>query len=85
MIALMLTLAVAVQAPDSARAARWERAINQTTDSLDRMRGATAGFRADLTSASPDLVLVRAATVRAACQGAGAPLAELDGLLGAEV
>lgn len=85
MITLVLALAVAIQAPDSARAARWERALNQTTDSLNRIRGATAGFRVDLGSASPDLILVRAAHVRAACGAAAAPLKAVEDLLDGDV
>jgi hypothetical protein len=85
MITLALALAVALQAPDSARAARWERALNQTTDSINRIRGATAGFRVDLGSASPDLILVRAAHVRAACGSAAAPLKTVEDLLDGEV
>jgi hypothetical protein len=85
MIRLVLALAVALQAPDSARTARWERALNQTTDSLDRIRGAVAGFRVDLGHASPDLVLVRAAQVRTSCDGAGAPLQTVEQLLSGEV
>ena len=85
MITLVLALAVAIQAPDSARAARWERALNHTTDSLNRIRGATAGFRVDLGSASPDLILVRAAHVRAACGAAAAPLKAVEDLLDGEV
>ena len=84
MITLVLALAVAIQAPDSARAARWERALNQTTDSINRIRGATAGFRVDLGSASPDLILVRAAHVRAACGAAAAPLKAVEDLLDGE-
>ena len=85
MITLVLALAVAIQAPDSGRAARWERALNQTTDSLNRIRSATAGFRVDLGSASPDLILVRAAHVRAACGAAAAPLKAVEDLLDGEV
>jgi hypothetical protein len=81
MISLFIALAVAVQAPDTARAGRWERLLNQTTDSLDRIRGATAGFRADLENASPDLVLVRAAQVRAACAAAAPSLQVLQAQL----
>jgi len=85
MITLAFALAVALQAPDSARAARWERALNQTTDSLDRIRGATAGFRVDLGNASPDLVLVRAAQVSSTCGSAVPPLQSMEALLGSEV
>lgn len=85
MLTFVLALAVALQAPDSARAGRWERALNETTDSLDRVRGAAATFRVDLDNASHDLVLVRAAHVRAACSAADAPLQVLEQLLTNEV
>jgi hypothetical protein len=85
MITLLLALTVAVQATDSARAAHWGRVLNQTSDSLDRIRGATAGFRVDLANASPDLILVRAAQVRATCVDAVAPLQTVEALLTSEV
>jgi len=85
MITLVLALAVALQAPDSARAARWEHALSRTADSLNRIRGATAGFRVDLGSASHDLILVRAAHVRATCGAANAPLKAMEALLDGEV
>lgn len=85
MMLFALALAVALQAPDSVRAARWERALNATTDSLDRVRGAAAAFRVDLGNASHDLVLVRAAQVRATCSGADAPLQAVEQLLTVEV
>jgi hypothetical protein len=85
MLTLVFALAVALQAPDSARAARWERALNETTDSLDRVRGAAAAFRVDLGNASHDLVVVRAAQVRASCGGASAPLRAVEQLLAEEV
>jgi hypothetical protein len=85
MMMFALALAVALQAPDSARAVRWERALNETTDSLDRIRGAAAAFRVDLGNASHDLVLVRAAQVRATCGSADAPLQALEQLLTDEV
>lgn len=78
---LVLALAVALQTPDSARAERWQRVLNATTDSLDRVRGAAAAFRVDLRSASHDLVLVRAAQVRTSCGGADAPLQSVAQLL----
>ena len=85
MMTFLLALAVGLQASDSARAPRWERALNQTTDSLDRVRGAAAAFRVDLGYASHDLVLVRAAQVRATCRGADVPLQVLERLLTDEV
>ncbi|HSD32835.1 MAG TPA: hypothetical protein VLB49_13045 [Gemmatimonadales bacterium] len=85
MMTFALVLAVALQAPDSARAVRWERALNETTDSLDHVRGAAAAFRVDLRNASHDLVVVRAAQVRATCGAADAPLQALERLLTGEV
>lgn len=85
MVTFFLALTVVLQAPDSARAARWERALNETTDSLDRIRGAAAAFRVDLANASHDLVLVRAAQVRGTCSGADAPLQAVEQLLVREV
>lgn len=84
MISLFFALAVAAQAPDTARVGRWERLLNQTTDSLDRIRGAAAGFRTDLENASPALVLVRAAQVRATCGAAAPSLQTLEAWLGRE-
>lgn len=78
---MILALAVAAQAPDSARQQRYEQVLNGATDALDRMRGATAGFRTDLPSASPDLVLQRAERVRTTCREAGAALNRVDSLL----
>lgn len=85
MLTFILALAVALQAPDSARAVRWERALNETTDSLDRVRGAAAAFRVDLGNASHELVLVRAAQLRTTCSAADAPLQALERLLTDEV
>jgi hypothetical protein len=85
MMMFAFVLAVALQAPDSARAVRWERAMNATTDSLDRVRGAAAAFRVDLGNASHDLVLVRAAQVRATCGAADGSLQALEQLLTDEV
>lgn len=85
MMSFALALVVALQTPDGARAVRWERALNATTDSLDRVRGAAAAFRVDLGNASHDLVLARAAQVRATCGAAGAPLQSLEQLLTTEV
>ncbi len=49
------------------------------------MRGAAAAFRVDLGNASHDLVLVRAAQIRASCDGANAPLRAVERLIAAEV
>lgn len=81
MILLLLTLAVAAQAPDSVRQVRYERVLKQATDSLDGVRGAAAAFRTDLHSASSELVLVRAARVHAGCRGADAALVQVNTLL----
>ncbi len=81
MISVILALAIAAQTSDSARQARYERVLNHATDALDRLRGATAGFRADLPSASTDLVLQRAARVRGSCSDAAAAVSAVDSLL----
>ena len=81
MILLWFTLAVAAQAPDSVRQARFERVLKQASDSLDGVRGAATAFRTDLPSASSELVLVRAARVHSGCRGADAALLQLDTLL----
>jgi len=78
---LLFALAVAAQAPDGARQARYEGVFNQATDSLDRVRGAAAGFRTDLPSASPELVLQRAARVHDSCRSADAALLQVESLL----
>jgi hypothetical protein len=80
---LLLALAVAAQAPDTAgdRQARYERVLNQAADSLDQVRGAGAGFRTDLASASRDLVLERAARMQASCRGASGALLQVASLL----
>lgn len=81
MILLLFTLAVATQAPDSVRQARFERVLKQASDSLDGVRGAATAFRTDLPSASSELVLVRAARVHTGCRGADAALLQVDTLL----
>lgn len=81
MIPVILALALAAQAPDSARQSRFERALNGATAALDRLRGAVAGFRTDLPSASPNLVLHRAARVHSACRDVGVALNAVDSLL----
>lgn len=77
----MFALAVAAQASDSAHRVRYERVLNNATDALDRLRGVTAGFRTDLPSASPDLVVERAERVRASCREVGTALDGVDSLL----
>lgn len=81
MISVILALAVAAQAPDSVRQVRYEAALNGATAALDQLRGVTAGFRTDLPSASPDLVLTRAERVRLTCQDADAVLVKVESLL----
>jgi len=81
MIMVLFTLIVAAQAPDSVRQARYERVLKQATESLDGVRGASAGFRTDLPSASSQLVLARAERVHTGCRGADAALLQVDTLL----
>jgi hypothetical protein len=81
MTALLLAIAVLAQSPDSARQARYEGVLNQATDSLDRVRGASAAFRTDLGSASRSLVLERASKVQASCRAAGSALRTVAALL----
>ena len=89
MIQTLLALAVFAQAPsalpDSTRQALYERRLSQAVDSLGVMRGAVTAFPIDLERASPDLVLVRAARVRASCGGANAALEQVATLLAAGV
>lgn len=85
MIMVLFTVVVAAQAPDSARQARYEHVLKQATESLDGVRGASAGFRTDLPSASSQLVLERAERVHAGCRGAGTALLTVDTLLAAGV
>jgi len=81
MISFVLALAVAAQTSDSVRHARYERVLNNVTEALDRLRGATAGFRTDLPMASANLVLQRAERVRTGCRDAGAAVRAVDTLL----
>lgn len=81
MVAVIIALAIAAQTSDTARQARYERTLNNATDALDRLRGATADFRTDLPSASTDLVLQRAARVRGTCREASAAVSAVDSLL----
>ena len=76
-----LLFALAAQAPDSARQAHFTRVLHQANDSLDRVRGAAAGFRTDLSISSSALVLQRAARVHGSCRGADAALVEVESLL----
>ena len=81
MISLLFALAVVAQAPDSAWKARFQLVLKQATDSLGGVRGAVAGFRNDLSSASSELVLARAARLHVSCRGADAALVEVQSLL----
>ncbi len=81
MISFLLALAVTAQTSDSVRQARYERVLNNATDALDRVRGATAGFRTDLPTASASLVLQRAERVRGTCRDAGAAVGAVDSLM----
>ena len=82
MISFFLALAVAAQTADSVRQTHYEQVLNNATDALDRLRGAAAGFRTDLPTASPNLVLGRAERVGGTCRDAGAAVAGVDSLLG---
>ena len=79
---ILLALWLAVQTPDSATRVRWDKSLQATTDSLDRVRGAVTTFRADLELASAVLVLQRAGEVNTACAGAHRVLQDLQSLLG---
>jgi len=85
MLATLLGLwaALAVQAPDSAKTARYSADLRALDDSLGAVRGAAAQFRADLTYASPDLVIARAQRMRGRCLGGQAAAARLDSTLAA--
>jgi len=83
---LMLLWAAAAppaQRPDSAAAARVERAIKAASDSIGHLSGMTSAFRLDLQAASQTLVLERAARVQDGCAGAVAGLDSLLQVLGA--
>lgn len=73
------------QAPDTAREARYERALGQVSDSLDVVRGALAAFPIDLPNSSATLVLARATRVRVSCRGASSALEQASALLAAGV
>jgi len=72
MMIVLVALALGAQAPapDTARQARYERALNGVADSLDVVRGALTAFPIDLERTSTDLVLARATRVRLSCRGA---------------
>src|SRR2546430_533241 len=75
--ALWVVAASHTQHPDSAKAARVERVITATTDSISRLRSAAYGFRLDLQAVSAALVLERAQRVHDGCTGAVAGLESL--------
>jgi hypothetical protein len=81
MIALVMALSVAVQLPDSARQARYERVLGEVSSALDAVRGAAAGFRTDLSRASSELVLERATRIHNSCRDADAAAARQQALL----
>ena len=81
MIPVIFALAVAAQGPDSVRQLQYERGLNGATDALDRLRGVTAGFRTDLPSASPELVLQRAERVHSSCRDVSVALNGVDSVL----
>lgn len=83
MLGALVTLgaALVVQAPDTARAARYAAALHAVSDSLDGLRGTAAAFRRDLATASRELVDARARRMRQSCSGALRAAADLDGVL----
>src|SRR5256885_14932750 len=91
MSAVLVALIVAaaaptpIQAPDCAKAARGERVILASSDSITRLRQAAAGFRLDLQSTSPALVLERAQRVQNGCSGAVSGLESLLRVLNVEM
>ncbi len=77
---LALWTAFAAQAPDSAAQARLAAAVSTLRDSLTAVQAAAVAFRADLGTASGDLVLARARRLHqrcAAARRAARPLATL--------
>ena len=85
----MLGLLVAVaailhaQTPDSAARVHQLAALQALDDSLTGVSAAAAGFRADLATASPDLIVSRAGRLQRRCiaaDGEGQRLAKLDSL-----
>ena len=81
MIPLLLALSVTVQLTDSARQVRYERVLSDVSNALDAVRGAAAGFRTDLSRASSELVLERAARIRNSCRSADAAAGQQQALL----
>ncbi len=67
---VVLWAAVVVQAPDSATRARYASALHAVLDSVTGVQAASVAFRADLATASGDLVIARAHRLRVRCAGA---------------
>jgi len=80
-LALKDSFPITLQRPDSTTTLRYTRALKGVDDSLTAVRGAMAGFRADLATASPALVRARSARVQARCVGARTALDQLQSLL----
>jgi len=87
LVALMAAAAApsSAQAPDSTKAARVERVILASSDSISRLRQAAYGFRLDLQEISQALVLQRAQRVQNGCSGAVAGLESLLRVLNVEM
>jgi len=77
---LVLWAALAAQAPDSATRARYATALRALSDSLSAVEAAAAQFRADLVTASRDLVISRASRLTQRCAGALAGTPPVDSL-----
>lgn len=71
------------QAADSAVLRRYGEAVNATADTIDLLRGFAQAFRSDLQTASPNMVLDRAASVQNACNSAVSSIRRLQGMLAA--
>ena len=80
-VATVLPAGSIQQKPDSAARVALAQAVRAAEDSLTKVRGATAGFRADLAGASPTLVFSRARRLHASCTGADQALLRLDSVL----
>ena len=77
---VVLWAALAAQAPDTAKLARYGTALRRVHDSLTVVQGAAAMFQADLVNASQDLVISRATRLRQHCAGAWREAGRLDSL-----
>lgn len=78
----LLWVAIAPQNPDSVR---FSQALKAVEDSLTGVRRAGAALRTDLATASPALVLTRAARQQAQCLGARGAVSDLQRALGSRV